>query len=275
MKTKNTKILWLTVISIFVTAIIMSTFSACTTTPNEPEVETGPKYVAHRGYSQYYVDNTEESFLAAASTGFYGIETDIRKTQDGYYVCSHDDTVYYADNSSLKIADADLSELTATPLKNTKTNTDAYLCTFETYLRACKAGGKVAVIELKDYFSKNEYLNILKIVDKEYTREKITFISFSYATLKEAIKADPSIPTQYLSQTPNDTRFADCLRYNMSIDIKLSSNPEQNVVTEELVQTFHQAGLTVNVWTVDTEEDLQSAREYGVDYITTNVFHNS
>lgn len=277
MKANRSKRIWLTVIAIIVIAIIMGTFTACNDTPTGDEevaVESGVKYVAHRGYSYRYPENTEASFRAAADLGFYGIETDIRKTKDGYYVCNHNDTVKYADGSTLKIADNDLAALTAKPVENTKTSTPAHLCTFETYLQACKSGGKVAVIELKDYFSKSEFLNVLRIVDETYDRKQITFISFSYVTLKEAQKADPTVPLQYLSQTPNDAQFAQCLRNNISIDVKLSADPEKNVVTEELVTTFHNAGLTVNVWTIDTDGDLAAAREYGADYITTDLFHN-
>ncbi len=38
------------------------------------------RYVAHRGYSDRYVDNTAEAFKAAAKMSFYGVETDVRET---------------------------------------------------------------------------------------------------------------------------------------------------------------------------------------------------
>ena len=47
------------------------------------------RYVAHRGYSDRYVDNTAEAFKAAAKMNFYGIETDVRETADGIFVCNH------------------------------------------------------------------------------------------------------------------------------------------------------------------------------------------
>ena len=34
---------------------------------------------------------------------------------------------------------------------------------------------------------------------------------------------------------------------------------------------MHQAGLKVNVWTVDKVEDFNRVKEMGVDFITTNA----
>ena len=223
--------------------------------------------MAHRGYSHSFLGNTEGAFRAAASRGFYGIETDIRKTKDGYFVCNHDATVEYADGTTKKISTSKRSALLAQPLKNDKTSNDVYLCTFETYLQACKDGNKVAVIELKDYFDEDDVATILQIIDNEYDRKKVMFISFYYPPLMEVRKADATIGLQYLSQTEGDTLFERCITDRVSIDIR------QNLLTEELVKTFHDAGLKVNVWTVNTEADLEDAMHYGVDYVTTDIFY--
>ena len=41
---------------------------------------------SHAGLAGIEVANTEAAFLAAAKRSYYGIETDVRKTKDGYYV---------------------------------------------------------------------------------------------------------------------------------------------------------------------------------------------
>ena len=113
------------------------------------DTDSGLKFVAHRGYSKSHLANTEAAFLAAAERKYFGIETDIRKTKDGYFVCNHDATVIFADGSEKTISTTKLADLISRPLKNDVSNEDAYLCTFEKYLRACKSGDKVAVIEMK------------------------------------------------------------------------------------------------------------------------------
>ena len=45
---------------------------------------------------------------------------------------------------------------------------------------------------------------------------------------------------------------------------KINENPEW-------IQQAHDLGLTVNVWTVNAEEDIRKAIEQGVDFITTDA----
>ena len=267
--------------SILFVTILLVILPACTTNRSESteptdidaepepqeEKESGPKFVAHKGYSKYYLGNTEAAFRAAASKSFYGIETDIRKTKDGHYVCNHDATVRYADNTEKRISSSTLEELLAAPIENNTTDSEEYLCTFETYLRACKEGNKVAVIELKDYFGKTDIQNILAIIDEEYDREKVSFITFIYALLPIVRHEDPDIELQYLSQTKDDPNIDLCLDSDISVDVKYT------ILTEEMVQSFHAAGLTVNVWTVNERSELRAVKALGVDYVTTDLFY--
>ena len=43
------------------------------------------------------------------------------------------------------------------------------------------------------------------------------------------------------------------------------------LVTKEAVDAMHNAGLKVNVWTVDNVEDFERVKAMGVDFITTNA----
>ena len=255
---------------ILVAVLVGLLLPACGQTPVPPtpttEEDAGPKYVAHRGYSHAYLDNTEGAFRAAASMDFYGIETDVRKTKDGAFVCNHDDSVTFADGSVKKIFRTTLAELLSQPLKNDKTTEDVRLCTFESYLRACKAGNKVAVIELKDLFLQNDVSALFEIIDAEYDRGKVCFISFIYAALLMVRAEDPSVELQYLSQTEEDPRFAECIENGLHVSVRTT------ILSEELVTEFHDAGLKVNVWTVDEPSDLEFAVLCGVDYVTTDVF---
>ena len=228
--------------------------------------KSAAKYVAHRGYSQTYLGNTEDAFKAAAEMSFYGIETDIRKTKDGVLVCNHDDTVKFADGDEKEVSDSTYAELIAKPLKNDKTDSDVYLCTFERYLQVCKSGNKVAVIELKEDFSEADILIILAMVDAVYDRASVSVISFYFDPLLRVKAADSSIDLQYLSETKGDPLFERCLEEKISIDVR------QSRLTGKMVRAFHKAGLTVNTWTVNKEFDRNIVRIKGVDYITTDVF---
>ena len=268
----NLKKFLIVTLSVFAAVMLAGVLPSCAERPaslpaSEPEQPSGPKFVAHKGYWPTCVENTEPAFRAAANLCFYGIETDLRKTKDGRIVCWHDATVYFSDGSEKRIADATLAELLAKPLKNSKNVADAGLCTFETYLQACKAGNKVAVIELKDYFNLSEVNNLLEIIDAEYDRAKVTFIAFNYFSLLQVREADDTIPLQFLTQSENDATLTRCLDEGIALDARYT------VLTEETVRAFHAAGLTVNAWTVNDEETLLSVTQMGVDYVTTDVFY--
>ena len=42
-------------------------------------------------------------------------------------------------------------------------------------------------------------------------------------------------------------------------------------LTKEQIDACHEAGLTVNCWTVDEPTDARRFIEWGIDYITTNI----
>ena len=227
--------------------------------------KSDPRYVAHQGYSDKYLGNGEEAFLAASKMGFYGIETDIRETKDGVFVCNHDKTVKFADGDEKTVSDSTLAELQK-PLKNGKTEGEAYLCTFERYLEICREGNKVAIIELKEICDEGKLTRLLTIVDTIYDRRKVEIIAFDYGNLERTRAIDPTITLEYLSETKKDPNFRRCLEDGIAIDVK------QSILTKKLVKEFHEKGLKVNVWTLNKERDLAIVRAKQVDLVTTNLF---
>ena len=203
---------------------------------------SNPQYIAHMGYHKEFARNSENAFKAAAGMDFYGIETDIRKSSGGTFVCHHD------------------------PMTDVTPEEEAHLCTFAQYLDICKSGNKIAIIELKEDFPTEDVKSLLDLIDQHYDRKKVSVISFFYSVLLRVKEEDPSVSLQYLSETKNDPNFKSCLKEKISIDVY------QTILTKKLAQTFHKAGLTVNVWTVNEVFDQTMARLRGVDFITSDRF---
>ena len=265
MKEENKKIIVLIVVVVLVTAIVMGGVMCIQrfTTPM-----SAPKYVAHRGFSNCHPENTAASFTAATENEkYYGIETDIRLTKDGYLVCSHDNTAVFVDGSKKVIEESTYAELTEKTLRNTKSDEAEHVCLFSEYLKICKKGNKVAVVELKDVFTEKMIAQALTEIDEFYDRKKCTVIAFDYDSLYRVRLADPSMDLQYLSSTLGDKNFKKCLEKRISIDIHYA------LATRNLVKKFHEKGLEVNVWTVDEKNVQNRVRRAGVDYITSNVLY--
>lgn len=74
----------------------------------------GPKIpipFAHRGGAKQWPENTLLAFGNAAALGYLHIETDLRLTADGHFVCFHDPTLERTTNGTGKLEDHTLAEL--------------------------------------------------------------------------------------------------------------------------------------------------------------------
>lgn len=55
--------------------------------------EHGPWIVAHRGASVRHRESSPEAFEAAIADGANAVETDVRRSADGVFICHHDETL--------------------------------------------------------------------------------------------------------------------------------------------------------------------------------------
>ncbi len=70
-----------------------------------------PLIIAHRGGAALAAENTVEALRAAAGAAADAIETDIRLTKDGAFVCMHDDDLRRLCGDGRAVADIDLATL--------------------------------------------------------------------------------------------------------------------------------------------------------------------
>ena len=67
--------------------------------------------VAHRGASSQHSENSTAAFEAAIADGASAIETDVRRTADGVFVCHHDETLRRTAGVERAIADLSFAKL--------------------------------------------------------------------------------------------------------------------------------------------------------------------
>lgn len=221
--------------------------------------------IAHRGYSSKYLMNTEQAFIEATRHGSGGAETDIRRTKDGVYVTSHDHDAVFADGSSLIVSDSTFAELTAKPLRNDKTDNDVYICTFRRYLEIMRDNDMICFVELKGEFTDEQVGEVFRMVAEVYDLKKCIFQSFEFDNLIRAHEQFPELPLM-LTYGCNERNYERCFDYGFSIDV------DYNVVTEDMIRQFHDRGLEVAVWTVNTPEVFERFKNMDVDYIESDVF---
>ena len=216
-----------------------------------------PAVLAHRGASAAKQENTIDAFREAARLGADGVELDVRRSRDSALVVHHDAAL--ADGRLIK--DVEVPDL------------PAHVPLLGAALDACD--GMVVNIEIKNVevdpdYDPDEFLAaaVAALVGERDLHERVVVSSFSLATIDAVAEADPDIRCGYLTSPRWDQVGA----LQRAIDAGHAAfHPNHASVNEALVAAAHDAGLEVNVWTVDEPDRLRWLATLGVDAIITNV----
>lgn len=213
---------------------------------------------AHRGASVACRENTVEAFAEARRQGAAGVELDVRRTADGALAIHHDAAL--ADGRLL-------AHLSTTDLPD-------HVPLLEAALDACH--GMVVNIEIKNVdvdpdFDPDQLLarRVVEVVQERDAVGEVLVSGFGLAAIDAVRTLDPGITTGYLAAA----RWDQLAALQRAVDGGHSAfHPYDLVVNPELVAAAHDAGLAVNVWTVDDPDRIRwLAGECGVDAIITNV----
>lgn len=222
-----------------------------------------PKVIAHRGYwdTPGSAENSLASFTKADAIGVFGSEIDVWLTGDDQLVVNHD-KVYKG--TKVNMEKATLERITQIDLPNGEKipTLDAYL-----QLVTSKPGTRL-ILEMKSLSDYNrEDLAAAKIVEalrKYDLLDRTDIIAFSINACLAFRKQLPDGRIFYLNGdlSPKSIKKLGLTGIDYSVKV-LRRHPEW-------VKAAHDAGLEVNVWTVNSEEDMRYFIDLGVDYITTN-----
>ena len=225
------------------------------------------KMIAHRGASGLELENTAAAFVAAGNRSYWGIETDVHRTADGHFVVIHDDETRRVALCDLPVEGSSFEVLRGLAMKDKDGagRGDLQIPTLQEYIRICRKYGKISVLELKNRFVPEDIARIVKIIRAEGWLDQTVFISFSLKNLLDLRKLLPEQPLQYLVEEVKDDLLQTLKENRLDLDIY------HPALTKKVVEQVHEAGRTVNVWTVDQIEDAEKLLDMGVDYITSNI----
>ena len=227
----------------------------------------GVRMVAHRGVSGLERENTCAAFVAAGNRSYFGVETDIHRTADGQYIVFHDDNLTRLLGDGRVVEEMRFDELRALRLTDLDGNArgDLLLPTLEEYVHICKKYDKDCVLEIKNHFEPEDIDNVIAIIRGIGWLERTIFISFDLPNMICIRERLPQQRAQYLVSTFGDDLLDILTGHHLDLDIKYSS------LSAEQVRACHEAGIQVNVWTVNEAADAERLAGYGVDFITSNI----
>ena len=227
----------------------------------------GVRMVAHRGVSGLERENTCAAFVAAGNRSYFGVETDIHRTADGQYIVFHDDNLVRLLGDERVVEEMRFDELRALRLTDLDGNArgDLLLPTLAEYVNICKKYDKDCVLEVKNHFEPEDIDNVIAIIRGIGWLERTVFISFDLPNMICIREKLPQQRAQYLVSTFGDDLLDILTGHHLDLDIKYSS------LSAEQVRACHEAGIEVNVWTVNEAADAERLAGYGVDFITSNI----
>ena len=222
--------------------------------------------------------NSAEAFRNAYQIHHYqAIECDVKQTKDGVFVTSHDDD--FGPEGNKKV----ISQYTWDELKDFTYNMTRgginytnKLCTFEEYLRICKAGNCKAVVELKSSAGitnsdQSRMQALMDVIEACDMLEDVIFLGSQYNCLIwTRTHGYGYIPCQYLvNSCESETYLQRCIDNHLDISFNISYSNSQ-----EWIDRYHEAGCLVSCWTFSqytTVSDLQTWINKGVDFVTVDV----
>lgn len=229
-----------------------------------------PIFVGHRGCNKG-VENTVEAYRNGVDFYQYtGLECDVRVTSDGQYVISHDETTNRV-GGNLTVASATLAQLKAETYSQTRSsvNYTGTICTMSEYLDICNDKGAFPVIELKwttgiNNNDMSKFPGLAALIEEKGLTDKAVILTSMKNSLEYVRTNYPKLQCQYLCNANWATNFDWIVKWNLIPSI------EAGCFDKYTVKKFHDKGLPVAVWTVDSKANYQAYGEMGVYMMTCN-----
>jgi glycerophosphoryl diester phosphodiesterase len=226
------------------------------------------KYVAHRGLSSEYYQNSYSAFYYANKTPFFGgIECDIWRTLDGVWVCCHDDTPFV--DKSIKVTKSNFSDIENLPLDTTDKgefvdSKDVYITTYEKYLGIMRYSDKKAFVEIKSEYSQEVIGELVKYTIERCNIARVIFISFYKNALENVLLYRRFTSVMLLSKDVYTSYFYAKMGYNVGLNKKIVDKKEGRI------ELLHTNKSFAYIYTVNSFEEAEKYENLGADYIATD-----
>jgi len=227
-----------------------------------------PLFIAHRGHSACYPENTLAAFNGAIDAGAHMIELDVCLSKDRHLVVIHDETVDRTTNGTgaVKALSMDqLDRLDAGSWFDPRFNTER-LPTLTQVLDAAK-GHLLVNIEIKpeafeaDGPTDAVERQVLSLVREKNMLDEVLVSSFEWQMLENLRKLEPGIALGLLAEAPADERL---IHWYQRIN-GFSWHPDFRVLTRQQVDSLHDLGARVFPYAVDGRIDSLGMLAMGVD----------
>jgi len=212
--------------------------------------------ISHRGASAYEPENTLRAIKRALGYAVDMVEVDVRETRDGQIVVIHDETLERTTNGRGYVHQMSFSEL-----RKLDAGRGEKIPALQEVIDLVK--GRVGlVIELKDPRTTDK---VAEILAENNFLDKTLVTSFIHSAVKRIKELTPQLRTGVIF------RCAPVKPSQLALDANANALfPHYKYVITRMIEGAHSNHLTVNVWTLDTREEIEHYVRMGVDGVVTN-----
>jgi glycerophosphoryl diester phosphodiesterase len=220
-----------------------------------------PLVFAHRGGAALAPENTMAAFANGLALGADGIELDVHLARDGVVVVHHDPTLERTTALRGPVAARSAGELAG-----------AGVPALADVLAACQDARVIVELKLNHRQLAAAVVDVIRRAD---ACDRVCVGSFGYRVLHAVRELEPAIATSAAREEVRWALYRSWFRWPvMGAGYRGYQVPElagyTRVISRRFVDDAHEAGLGVQVWTVDTVEDAQRLVGWGVDGLITD-----
>jgi glycerophosphoryl diester phosphodiesterase len=241
---------------------------------------SGPLVLAHRGGCMLGPENTLTAFEQGFAAGADGFEIDVRRTRDGELVVIHDETIDRTTGGRGTVRSMTAGELArvdaaywfrpeeAYPLRGRGIGIPRLADVLAAFPDA------VFVVELKEH-DEEAAERAVAVVRAARAVDRVMIGSFNRRVLALVRRLEPGMPTGAATSETRTAMYLSRLRLPLlwpkyrAFQVPESFGPTR-VVTPQFIRTAHGAGVPVQVWTVNDEQDMRRLLAWGVDALITD-----
>ena len=241
-----------------------------------------PAFIAHRGGSEEWPENTLLAFQKSVELGCDAIETDLHQTKDGEFVIFHDETLERTTNGTGDIKNLTLAELkkldAAYHFSQDGGKTFPYrghgIQTPELKEVLKKLPNTFFILEVKD--PNLDLRQLIKVVKELGAFNRVYFSSFVENVLSNLRSAEPGAVSGFAHSEVKKLLYfyhLKLLPFYKPVGQSLQVPPSHEgraIVTKDWVTAMHEKGLEVLVWTINEESEMKTLITQNVDGIMTD-----
>lgn len=247
------------IISILTTVLLSSLFANATT----------PVLIGRRGCG-YAIENTAEAYREGARRGFTMMEAHVRLTSDSVFVTSHDGKTARL-GGRMNVAKSPLDSLRSERYAQERDHGSydgGSICTVNEFLDICSESNVIPLLHLKKLNKDTRdcaFLTpLVALVKEKKLADKCILLTSEPDYIDYLMLNHPEIKLQYQADAKWQERFEWSCGKGLDVQIRA------DLVDADCVKRYHDAGVKVNVWTVNDADEYTRLRDCGVDFMVTD-----